>query len=433
LLWSNLRAVVLIALVFGLLSVWRTQGASPRHQIWLTALIGCLVLPLMTALLPSDLVSIFKFELPMAAGSSLPDATAAGIEQLGVEPESTALFRTLLTLYLLGFALVLGHFLVSVLRVARLESAMRVCADPKVNALKDALTAELGIGRPVRLLHSDLAGSPFTWGVWRPRVVLPAEAMAWTRERICNVLRHELCHVKRFDWFRLFLQRLATAVYWFNPVVWFAFRQCQFEAERACDDFVLGSGGRPAEYAEQLVDLMASSRDAHAFGVALGEGDFTRRVRAILNSSREVQAMSKLRTRSTIFGVALSALVLAACQVTNSQPTGAGLDPAAPDAAARQEAEQQLIEARARAESAEGAARASRDSAVAEREAREAQLTQAVAEREQMLLETREQLRRQERAVAELRLALEQQASALAQKDRALGELQLRLEEVSIN
>lgn len=130
------------------------------------------------------------------------------------------------------------------------------------------------------MLTCDSTDSPFTWGTLQPRVVLPVSAGGWSAERARNVLVHELHHVRRFDWLKLVLQNVVAALYWFNPLVWFAIRQCRFEAERDCDDSVLLFGGRSSEYAEQLVDLMTSSGASRNAAVALGDGYFVRRIRA---------------------------------------------------------------------------------------------------------------------------------------------------------
>ena len=50
------------------------------------------------------------------------------------------------------------------------------------------------------------------------------------------------------------LARAVCAVYWFHPLVWIAWRQLALEAERSCDDAVLGRSEATA-YADQLVGL----------------------------------------------------------------------------------------------------------------------------------------------------------------------------------
>ena len=50
---------------------------------------------------------------------------------------------------------------------------------------------------------------------------------------------------------------LVCALYWFNPLVWLAARRMVAERERACDDIVLRHGAKPADYAEQVLEISA--------------------------------------------------------------------------------------------------------------------------------------------------------------------------------
>ena len=80
------------------------------------------------------------------------------------------------------------------------------------------------------------------WGFFRPTILLPADASNWQEERLRAVLLHELAHIQRNDWESQLIAQVMCAVYWFNPLVWFAARRMRVEAERACDDHVLNAG-----------------------------------------------------------------------------------------------------------------------------------------------------------------------------------------------
>jgi beta-lactamase regulating signal transducer with metallopeptidase domain len=114
-------------------------------------------------------------------------------------------------------------------------------------------SVRLGLGRRVRLVKSNLSMMPLTWGWIRPVVLLPGDAGGWPDERRRMVLVHELAHVKRLDCLTQQLAQLSCAVYWFNPLSWWASMRMMVERETACDDLVLLSGVRPSEYAGQLL------------------------------------------------------------------------------------------------------------------------------------------------------------------------------------
>ncbi|MCH7792014.1 MAG: hypothetical protein IID31_07020, partial [Planctomycetes bacterium] len=68
------------------------------------------------------------------------------------------------------------------------------------------------------------------------------------------VLMHELAHLKRRDHYVVWLSQAVSLVYWWHPVVWWACRRIDEEADFACDAWVtsLRPAGRRV-YAETLV------------------------------------------------------------------------------------------------------------------------------------------------------------------------------------
>jgi hypothetical protein len=79
-------------------------------------------------------------------------------------------------------------------------------------------------------LESHAATGPFTYGLFRPSIVMPAGAAAWTAERRDAVLAHEAAHARRHDGLSLFVAEIACAVYWWHPAVLFAARQARSTA-----------------------------------------------------------------------------------------------------------------------------------------------------------------------------------------------------------
>ncbi len=99
------------------------------------------------------------------------------------------------------------------------------------------------------------------------------------------IIAHELAHVARLDWASLLLARIATALLWFNPLVWMVARQAHQLREEAADDAVLRSDVNHLDYAALLVG--AARPRSHGFllaanGVAPSRGSLRQRITRVL-------------------------------------------------------------------------------------------------------------------------------------------------------
>ena len=125
-------------------------------------------------------------------------------------------------------------------------------------------------------------GSPFVYGVVRPRIYLPEKI---TGEEEQYILLHEQIHIKRGDAvFRLF-SWLALCLHWFNPLVWGAFALSGRDMEMACDETVIGRLGSKVkkEYSESLLNAASGGRIVKGIPLAFGESDTGNRIRNVLH------------------------------------------------------------------------------------------------------------------------------------------------------
>jgi HEAT repeat protein/beta-lactamase regulating signal transducer with metallopeptidase domain len=173
-------------------------------------------------------------------------------------------------------------------------------------------TRAAGVRRPVRLLWSHRARVPMTWGIRRPVVLLPEDARSWNRERIALVLHHELAHVRRVDDLTHVLARVACAMHWFNPLVWWAASRLRDESELACDDQVLRTGARASEYARHLLELVSKLgvRSVPVGALPLAQRSrFEGRLLAILDPARRRSGLER-GGAAALFMVAAGLVVL---------------------------------------------------------------------------------------------------------------------------
>ena len=154
--------------------------------------------------------------------------------------------------------------------------------------------------------------SPIAVGFFRSTILLPSTAVSWSDDRRRAVLLHELAHIKRGDCRIQALAQAACALYWFNPLVWTAFRALRTERERACDDEVLRTGTLASTYAAHLLEIARDLRPTFGPRTALAmarPSELEGRVLAVLATQRArvpVAASRWLVTTSLVVTTALA-------------------------------------------------------------------------------------------------------------------------------
>jgi uncharacterized GH25 family protein len=99
------------------------------------------------------------------------------------------------------------------------------------------------VSQAIRIVECDGIAAPSVWGIARPAIILPKGiTSSLTVEQLRWVLLHELAHIGRRDLIVVSLQRLATILHFFNPVIWIANRIIHRLREFACDDLAVSLG-----------------------------------------------------------------------------------------------------------------------------------------------------------------------------------------------
>lgn len=212
----------------------------------------------------------------------------------------------LAALWMAGTLLLLARLVAGIASVSRIVRGARPLEGSAWTTPLWEVADRLGISRAPRLLCSDRVSMPFACGLFRPAIVLPADASGWDDARRRAVLFHELAHVRRRDLVGHTLARVACALYWFHPLVWAAARRLRSESERACDDLVLISGTRASDYAHHLLEIVTGVRNASAPAAALAMArrkEFEGRMLAILDPDQRRAAPGRLQATALLAGL----------------------------------------------------------------------------------------------------------------------------------
>jgi len=265
-LWqSSLFACAIWILVL----LFRNNGASIRHGLWLAASIKFLLpFSLLAAAGRMAFTHTIAASSMQALGRIAPAAMPFAAAPVLAAPSPLPWTLIAAVVWTVGALTVALFWLV---RAVRLWAIVH-------NATPLALDAPVPIRTTQELLEPGLAGI-----LW-PVILLPESlAQKLSKAEIDAILAHELCHLRRRDNLAALVHMLVEAVFWFHPLVWFIGARLVEEREQACDEAVLDEGKKPLDYAEAILKvcrLYFRSPLPCASGVS--GADLDRRITAIM-------------------------------------------------------------------------------------------------------------------------------------------------------
>lgn len=361
---SAAKGVILLCLAWSIALGMKRASAAARHLVWTLALGGLLMLPALSLALPKWQLPILPrpvaiapkiIPAPLTAPPSVPaesikPAPMVAQDQIVTKPAVPASVRPaapfvarpviskpipasviVFAVWLAVAAIALIPLGAGILLVRRIIKNSSRLDRGAWTELLGSLSELIGLRRNVRLYRSNGPTMPIAIGIFRPAIVLPAEADNWPDEKRRAVLLHELAHVRRWDCFTHILTRLACVMHWFNPLAWIALGKLQNERERACDDLALTAGTRPTVYANELLSIARAMHSGPATSAAAipmaRKSQLEGRLLSILDdSSNRREVTKKILSIAALLCVMIVG-TLAVVKLTSPNGTPDGLEP----------------------------------------------------------------------------------------------------------
>ena len=324
----------------------RRKSAAVRSFVWSMAIVGCLIVPLFSFVLPKWELGILPVETPVPiAQSQLSPKPISSIPITSTQPQpntGTGQSNPLTALHWTNWMVIAwaGTGLFLLIRLIIGIGAVWHISACGNNFSRAVEQCRSNWNQPANVRLSNRITVPMVWGFLRPVILLPVDADQWQIERLRAVLLHELAHIKRWDWVMQTIAQVTCAVYWFNPLVWFAVRWMRIEAEQACDDQVLNAGYQSTEYAQLLLDITRNVKIAkatsHAAVAIARSSKIERRLRTVLAENLNRHPMTKVTAGIGLlvficFAVPMGAMHLAQAinpeETFKSEPTPEELSP----------------------------------------------------------------------------------------------------------
>ena len=356
-LWQSVALAAVLALV--LILGKRMRGAT-RYGLGVAAFMASLALPL-AAFIPGETIVaglLKQLDAPIAlqpvettrmevdatgtmaapvapvegvtpvlfmgdAAAALPDAPVvapaapvAPVVTVSTQTQPLALF-TLPELKLpdLGLpilAIWLGVAAFLLFRTGRdLLAVERLVARARPADLPQALQVRM---KGVRVFVSPEAPGPMAAGLLRPCIVLP-ESIALASPGMAGLLEHEHAHIRRRDMLAALGQRIALALLWWSPALYWISRRMDEEREVACDEAAVDRTGDAKAFARSLTKQAENQLWVRAPRLAVGaigpRSHFGRRVRRLIDIAKTGGTQTRYSGRIACAGLVLAVGVAA--------------------------------------------------------------------------------------------------------------------------
>jgi beta-lactamase regulating signal transducer with metallopeptidase domain/DNA gyrase inhibitor GyrI len=267
--WQAGLLIVVIAVMDGLMRKW--AWPQVRLALWLLVFVKLLIPPawqlntsLVSRLGPPLKARIFQMKQlePTSDRPSLPGATlevhdSAGkpVGPAGTSPQTVqqpvpdqrpVLTRTVfqpiwpLVAFAIWLAGILVFLVVLILKMSRLQRWHKLHDERTIplwfHELLVQTAQRLNMSRLPAIIFAKDGATPAVYGLFKPILLLPKPYFdGLERKEAEHVLLHELCHIKRGDLILHAFCMVLSIVYWFNPLLLWAWRQMKHVREICCD------------------------------------------------------------------------------------------------------------------------------------------------------------------------------------------------------
>lgn len=179
-------------------------------------------------------------------------------------------------------------------------------------------TVLMAIRRKDNIYESEYISTPFVLGIVRPKIYIPFNLSEQEREYI---LKHEQYHIRRKDQIIKICAYILCVIYWFQPLIWFAYFVMIRDMEMSCDEYVLKNSKSDirAAYSTSLLKLATKTEDFNAGLPAFGESDIRKRVKNIMKFNAKKKWVSVVAAIAVVI-VGVSCLTKAAVKTDANKP-----------------------------------------------------------------------------------------------------------------
>ncbi|MGR6341633.1 BlaR1 family beta-lactam sensor/signal transducer [Priestia megaterium] len=202
----------------------------------------------------------------------------------------------LATVWIVGILVLFVFFINTWLKIRKVKHTTSRLKKEEILNLFDECKKSLNISKELVVGESPLITSPMIFGLFKTYVVLPINFDEWlSMKDVKYIFLHELNHYKHRDIAVNYLSLIFQIVYWFNPLVWLAFKTMRLDREIACDIAVLNSLEKQCyrEYGHALINFLDKVPKTKSLALSHqlngSKGEVKKRIERIASFSNETK------------------------------------------------------------------------------------------------------------------------------------------------
>ena len=122
-----------------------------------------------------------------------------------------------------------------------------------------------GVITGVSIFKCQFITSPLLLGLRKPKILLPDIELS--PEELSVIIRHELIHLRQKDVLAKFIILLATALHWYNPIIWLSSKAISLQCEISCDNetMINTNAEQRQQYSETLIGVLRQAKPQTLF------------------------------------------------------------------------------------------------------------------------------------------------------------------------
>ena len=259
----NLVIIILLGLILLVKKILKKHlTISSQYHLWYIFVCAAIIpfIPL-KSITPASLLQriqyLFYPEAANTLGSSMkPLDNAALPTQLGISDFAASygssalnqLNSIFIPIWIIGCLITILYFAYNIIKIYSIRKSAYLISkenEPDLYRQYSECLNELRIKRKVSLYASCNMSSPVSYGLLHPKVIIPQDMdILLSNEDVRFIFLHELLHYRHKDAALNYITCILQVIYWFNPFIWYGFRELQKDREIACDSSVIHIVGK---------------------------------------------------------------------------------------------------------------------------------------------------------------------------------------------